>query len=266
MDKKALHLLSFSGGKDSTALLLKLLEHNQPLDCIFFCDTGLEFPEMYEHIAKVEKDINKPIIRLKAEKDFKYYMFDVPRKQENKETGKMENFKGYGWANFRVRWCTVFLKNHVLEHFVQSLKKEHTIIQYVGFALDEKYRMERISNKKKKFIYPLVNWEMTEKDCLKYCYSKGYDWNGLYNIFEHVSCWCCPLQSYAELRKLYNYFPQLWDKLKQLDSKTTVPFKHGYSVEQLEMRFNFEKERIEAGKSITNKEFYTELKKYVHRH
>lgn len=44
------YVLSLSGGKDSTAMLLRLLEEKQPVDFILFCDTGLEFPQMYEHL------------------------------------------------------------------------------------------------------------------------------------------------------------------------------------------------------------------------
>jgi 3'-phosphoadenosine 5'-phosphosulfate sulfotransferase (PAPS reductase)/FAD synthetase len=49
------HIVSFSGGKDSTAMLLMMLEKNMPIDEIIFCDTGKEFPQMYEHIEKVQK-------------------------------------------------------------------------------------------------------------------------------------------------------------------------------------------------------------------
>jgi 3'-phosphoadenosine 5'-phosphosulfate sulfotransferase (PAPS reductase)/FAD synthetase len=41
---------SFSGGKDSTAMLLMLIEKGCPLDRIIFFDTGWEFPQMYDHI------------------------------------------------------------------------------------------------------------------------------------------------------------------------------------------------------------------------
>ena len=53
--KPKLHVVSFSGGKDSTAMLLRMLEEGMRVDVILFCDTGLEFPEMYDHIDKVEK-------------------------------------------------------------------------------------------------------------------------------------------------------------------------------------------------------------------
>ena len=54
--KPKLHVVSFSGGKDSTAMLLRMIEEDYPIDIILYCDTGLEFPEMEEHIYKVEMD------------------------------------------------------------------------------------------------------------------------------------------------------------------------------------------------------------------
>ena len=47
-------VLSLSGGKDSTALLLLLLEKNMPIDAVIYADTGMEFPEMEAHIAKLD--------------------------------------------------------------------------------------------------------------------------------------------------------------------------------------------------------------------
>ena len=64
--KEQYHLVSFSGGKDSTAMLLGMLERDMKIDCILFCDTGLEFPAMYDHIAKVEKDIGRKITSVRA--------------------------------------------------------------------------------------------------------------------------------------------------------------------------------------------------------
>ena len=49
------YVVSLSGGKDSTAMLLRLLEEKRPVDLILFCDTGLEFPQMYEHLARLER-------------------------------------------------------------------------------------------------------------------------------------------------------------------------------------------------------------------
>ena len=65
--------VSFSGGKDSTAMLLMMLEKGMPVDEIIFCDTGMEFPEVYQHIKQVEKYIGRKITRLSADYSFEYY-------------------------------------------------------------------------------------------------------------------------------------------------------------------------------------------------
>ena len=95
------HIVNFSGGKDSTAMLLKMIEKDMPIDEIIFCDTGKEFPEMYEHIEKVEKYINIPITKLKSMETFDELMFE-----HIKTKGKNKGQKGYSWPGTKLRWCT----------------------------------------------------------------------------------------------------------------------------------------------------------------
>lgn len=83
MNKPDLHIVSLSGGKDSTAMLLRMLEEKMPVDIILFCDTGLEFDAMYKHIDKLEKYINKPITKLKAPHPFEYYFYEYSPKRKN---------------------------------------------------------------------------------------------------------------------------------------------------------------------------------------
>lgn len=244
------YVVSLSGGKDSTAMLLRLIAENRPIDYIIFCDTGLEFPQMYEHIDKLEKYIGRPIIRLKAEHDFEYYFFIYHPKRKNPE---LEKYDGMSWGGPRNRWCTGMLKKRVLDAYFKDLKKDYEIVEYIGIAVDEPDRV-------KDACYPLVEWNMTERDCLQYCYERGFTWGGLYEIFHRVSCWCCPLQSFEELRKLRKHFPELWKQLEFWDKNTWRTFKPGYSVQALNARFDFEEERQAQGKSIRNKEFYTALR------
>ena len=52
--QKQFHAVSLSGGKDSTAMLLLMIERGMPIDMVLYADTGMEFPEMYAHIAKLD--------------------------------------------------------------------------------------------------------------------------------------------------------------------------------------------------------------------
>ena len=220
-------IVSFSGGKDSTAMLLRLLEEGYQVDEIFCCDTGMEFPEMYEHIKKVQRYIKeiygKEITILKNEKSFEYYMFDYVITK-----GKRKGEKGYGWSSMLNRWCTWALKNVVVDEYLKKYDGEG-YIKYIGIAYDEQKRM-------KDQLYPLVDWKMTEKDCLQYCYDRGFDWGGLYEKFDRLSCWCCPLKNQKELTVIYKEYPELWKKLKDMDKRSRNTFKKNCSVEELEVK------------------------------
>lgn len=255
INKPNYKVVSFSGGKDSTAMLLRLLELGEHIDEVYCCDTSKEFPAMYRHIERVKKIVEDAGIKftmLRAEKSFDYLMFDAP-------TSK--NTPGRGWATFKVRWCTSEVKKDIVRKYFKALKRQYNIIQYIGLAADEEYRLKRKTNQQEFMQHPLVEWGWTEKDCLEYCYSKGFDWEGLYEIFDRVSCWCCPLKSLEELRNLRKHFPDLWVELQDMDNRAWNQFRTDYSVEDLEKRFAFEEERIEQGLSIRNRDFYNQLKK-----
>lgn len=124
------HIVSFSGGKDSTAMLLRLIEDNRKIDEIIFCDTGKEFPEMYNHINKVEKYIKRPITILKSDKTFDYYMFG-----HIKTRGKNKGKKGYGWATMRCRWCTSYLKDNLMRKYLNNKYGKGNYIEYIRYSL-----------------------------------------------------------------------------------------------------------------------------------
>lgn len=266
MDKPLLHVVSFSGGKDSTAMLLRMLEEGWPVDVILFCDTGLEFPQLYRHVRKVEENIGREITTVRSKEDFEY-LFAYKQVQRKKNTQYAEKYglirDGYGWAGPKMRWCTAKLKNQPREAFLRELRKEYHIIEYVGLAADEEYRLKRSCNQRADCTHPLVEWGMTEADCLAYCQERGYDWEGLYEKMDRVSCWCCPLQSMKELRVLYRDFPELWEQLKRWDAMTWRPFRADYSVIELEKRFDFEEEWQKAGKPLRTKAFYSALKEHL---
>lgn len=252
-------IVSFSGGKDSTAMLLHMIELGEQIDEVIWCDTYKEFPAMYRHVEKVRAIVEAAEIKftvLKSKRTFDEWFFDyTPKRKDGKTTNK-----GKSWATPRMRWCTGDLKRDVMNPYMKQQHKNFKIIECVGLAADEVKRLERANNQQENKRHPLVEWGWTEKQCLEYCYEKGFDWDGMYEHFKRVSCWCCPLQSLSQLRKLQTHFPDLWQELKEMDKKTWRQFRGDYSVADLEIRFALEKEYERAGKSTRSRAFYEELK------
>lgn len=208
------NIVSLSGGKDSTAMLLILLEKKIKVDHIVFFDTGWEFPEMLEHIDKLEKYISREIIRLKPKIPF----------------DKM--FTKYGFASFNYRWCTGRKMNNI-NKFCRQHKPS---TQWIGFSYDEADRIKKTIG----YCYPLIDWKVTEVDALKYCYEKGFNWDGLYKKLRRVSCWNCPLQPLKELKMLWLHFPDYWKKLIEMQKQCKWQFRKDYTLEQLDERFRRE--------------------------
>lgn len=221
------YIASVSFGKDSLAMLLKILELKMPLDEVVFYDTGMEFDAIYNIRDKVKELLKEKGIKyteLTPKQSFLYNMLERP---VNKRNGAVS--KGYSWCGGRCRWGTTEKLKAINKYCKNSY-------QYVGIAYDEQ---RRVKNNK---LYPLVDLKMTEADCLKYCREQGYNWieDGvdLYSILDRVSCWCCANKNLKELKNYYKYLPRYWEKLKILQRQTDRPMKYNkYTVFELEEKF-----------------------------
>ena len=200
------NIVHFSGGKDSTAMLLMMIEKGIKIDEIIFCDTGKEFDELYEHIDKIERYIGQKVTRLKNEHSYEYFLYD-----KEITRGHNKGNRGYGWTKMNNRWCTKTLKTQLIDRHLRKYTEEYT--RYIGIAYDEPKRIKNTPG----FKYPLYEWKITEAEALQYCYDKGFDFGGLYNHFDRLGCWLCPLQKIESLYSLYKYYPDKWQELKQIE-------------------------------------------------
>ena len=221
-----LNVVSFSGGKDSTAMLLMMIGKGYRIDKILFVDTTKEFPAMYKHIDKV-REIIHPLSIDVLKIDFDYWF-----SEHIKTKGKNKGERGYGWASNGTRWCTS-LKRNAANKYLKGLN--YRLFQ--GIAADETARLSR-NKDGRNLVYPLAEWGVTEKQALEYCYSKGLGWDGLYEQFDRVSCWCCPLKRQIEYHNLRKYHPELWAELKVMDAKTNRLFKTSYGLDELEIKID----------------------------
>ena len=81
--KENFSAISLSGGKDSTALMLLMIEKGLPIDSVLYADTTMDFPEMEAHIAKLDdllfRECGIHITTLRHPHGFEWLMFDEPK-------------------------------------------------------------------------------------------------------------------------------------------------------------------------------------------
>ena len=245
-------IVSFSGGKDSTWMLLEMIRRGEHIDEVVFFDTGWEFPQMLSHVERIKALVEENGITfttLHPEKSFDWNMFERPV-----NVGKPNEHLGYSWCGLKgCRWGTAQKTQTIDKHY----KSEPEHIQCVGIAADELDRIKDDPNKR----YPLVEWGITEAECLAGCYAAGYDWGGLYEWLDRVSCKFCALKNLKELRNIYSYIPEVWAELRDYQRRTNRPYRNdGATIFDLEKRFELEWEFAAAGKSIRDKTFFDALR------
>ena len=226
------YIASCSCGKDSLAMVFRLIAEKKPLDEIVFYDTGMEFEAIYEiwrELCSFAESRGIKCTKLEPSCPFLYKMLEKPV-----NVGKENEHKGYAWCGGCCRWGTTE-KLKALDKYCEGKKA----LCYVGIASDEQARLRK--ERKPYKLFPLDEWGMTEADCLTYCRKFGIGWLegevDLYDILDRVSCWCCANKNLWELYNIWKYLPAYWNRLKDLQEKIKRPFKHTYSINDLEMWF-----------------------------
>jgi len=204
-DKKDLPVcVSFSGGKDSLAVLLlvrKSLKKSEYM--ILFNDTGIEFPETREYINELEDEIDKKIEIARENDPF------------------WDNIQEFGPPGKDYRWCCKTCKLGPISKFIENRTDSdgEKILTFGGerkFESDNRSKRDRVS--KNPWVpgqisgSPIQNWRSLE--VWLYIYQNDLPYNELYDKLERIGCWVCPSSSLAEFEALKKNHPRLWKKLR----------------------------------------------------
>lgn len=214
------YIASWSGGKDSTASIILAHEHNEPLDLIIFSEVMFDeniSGELPEHIDFI-KNKAIPIFEswgyevkiFHAALNYMDIFMREPTRGKHFGTGKKTGFPMSGKCQINKSVKVLPIKN-----FLKSIEKPFT--QYIGIAIDEPVRMERIVNSGNK-VSLLEKYGYTEQMAFDIC--KKYDLlSPIYEFTNRGGCWFCPNMRYAQLKNLRTYHRDLWDKLLELENE-----------------------------------------------
>ena len=219
-DVKNKYVVACSGGKDSVATILISLEKKEPLDEVTWVEVMLDKEtsgEVPEHRDFVYKSL-KPFcenngIRFTVLHSSKTYddVFHQTFKR-GKNTGKK-----YGFA--RARGCFVNRECKMKAFREYKKKQGSNVVFYVGIAIDEPKRLQRLNNEKE--ISLLAKYGLTEKDAVELC-KKNNLLSPVYEISRRNGCWFCPYAKDKEilhfLKNNGNIFNRLieWEKEENL--------------------------------------------------
>ena len=200
------HILSLSGGKDSTALAFFMKENMPEIfekTELVFCDTECELPETYDYLNKIEVFLNKKITWVRPEKNFEHIM----------------TICGYLPSPIK-RWCTIELKTKPFENFIKQ-KSNGIIYLYIGIRADEMFRAKfgKYKNKNIKEVYPFVNNGFVKDDIENILKKAGINLPKYYEWSNRSGCYFCPFQTKKNWINLYRNHPNLFFKAKSYEDE-----------------------------------------------
>lgn len=190
------HIVALSGGKDSSAMALRLKEVEPDTDFEYICTpTGYELDEMFEHWRGLGVLLGKPIRPVMAEGS----LAQIVRAQK-------------AIPNSQMRFCTRLSKIVPAKQFYLSAAP---CVAYVGLRADEPEEarggiygeIEGVTQR-----YPMREWGWAEREVWAYLEGRGV------TIPDRTDCDRCFFQELHEWWSLWKLHPErFWDASRQED-------------------------------------------------
>lgn len=233
MPQKARHIVSISGGKDSSALAIYMRDRDKwrerlgkpiskPFEAIemeyVFCDTREELKETYDYLDKLEAYLGKKIIRLADDRGFDHWL---------------KTREGF-LPSPQVRWCTQELKIKPFEKYVG----DDLVFSYIGIRADED-RKGYLSHKKNIIgVFPFREDGIDRDDVYRILEESGAGLPDYYRWRTRSGCYFCFFQRKQEWVGLLENHPDLFEKAKKFEGESDktgrkFTWSQGESLEEL---------------------------------
>lgn len=263
MKQPVRHVVSVSGGKDSTATLLLALSRVPREQIVaIFCDTGNEIPITYVYLDDLERHLGIKIHRLKAD-----FTQEIAAKRRfiarDQRTGRDRKGRKVRWSNKAKRralevlhptgnpyldlclwkgrfpsrmaqFCTEELKRNIAVTFQLALIDQgYAVVSWQGIRRDES--MNRQNAKKAEHIgpklwafRPLVDW--TAQQTVDYVRSRDCQLNPLYSQGQtRVGCVCINSNKQGLAQVAYRY-PAEIERIAKWEDLVGQASKRGFST------------------------------------
>jgi 3'-phosphoadenosine 5'-phosphosulfate sulfotransferase (PAPS reductase)/FAD synthetase len=205
-----IHVICYSGGKDSTALWLWAQRMLVMPRVILFCDTGWEHPVTLGYIEQMGKWMGEPVVRVHGPETFE------------QRVRRLRGFPSSG-----RRWCTQELKIQPTAKYLDHIRDSECsdVEVLVGVRAEESRARAAMSEREWSDAYdcevwrPLLNWTLA--DVVAEHKRAKIPMNPLYHMgAERVGCWPCINAGKEEIALVAETCPERIDLIRDMERET----------------------------------------------
>jgi hypothetical protein len=212
-------IASYGGGTNSTAELIECVNRKVKVDLILFADTGGERPETYEYVDMFSKWLvnnGMPEIITVRKVDYKG---DILTLEQNCLQQKMLPSLAYGFKTcsqkFKIQPQDKYVNNW--EPAKQAWAKGEDVVKLIGYDAGEPHRaFGKAIDKKYKYFYPLIEWDIDRDRCRKIIENAGLHQPG------KSSCFFCPSMKKREILALNKDHPALMMRALEIEANADL--------------------------------------------
>ena len=230
------YIVAYSGGKDSTATLLWALD-NLPRERVraVFCDTGAEWPETYDYLDYIERELGIEIERIKAgDRKLPPKRDGTPPPIESTATSLWHLCQLRGdWPKHRARSCTTYLKWWPCR--LLSYELDHPVILEGVRAEESKSRQQAGPGLHHNGATPVWRpvFYYTEKEIWDFLRAHHILPNPVYNHAPRVGCWCCIMGRPREVLNFCRLHPDIAQVAADLEQEIDHTWQERHSITNL---------------------------------
>jgi hypothetical protein len=197
-----MHIISLGAGVQSSTMALMAAhgEIGPAPNCAVFADTQDEPDSVYTWLSWLEKQLPFPVVRVSIGK-LSLAALTVRTSAAGNAYMKPALPVHFDGAGLQGRQCTMDFKITPIHRYLNLIRGDEKVIQWIGISTDEAHRMKPAKQEWIENRWPLIEQNMTRGHCLEWMKRKGYPQP------PRSSCVYCPFHSDAEWARLKNDEP-----------------------------------------------------------